>query len=219
MDNLQDRLQAIFPIHYRSGNILLINADCNEGMKYIKDKEIDLSCVDPPYGIGFERGGQYYNLYPDKKWDIIPTDSYFKELKRISQNQIIWGGNYFYLPPTRCILAWTKTIELQDRTFSEWEMAWTSFDSIAKYINLKPFQRNGERIHPTQKPVKLYEWLLKNYAKQGDKILDTHGGSMSIAIACYNLDFALTLFELDEDYYRAGIARFEEHKKQQRLFP
>jgi site-specific DNA-methyltransferase (adenine-specific) len=183
------------------------------------DGYFDLAIVDPPYGIGYENGGQYFNKNQGKKWDKnTPNKEYFNELFRVSKNQIIWGGNYFNLPPTRCVLAWTKTRELQNRTFSEWEMAWSSFNSVARYYNLKPFQRNGTRIHPTQKPVKLYEWLLMNYAKEGDKIFDTHLGSGSIAIACHNLGFDLTACELDPDYYAAAIKRIEQHKQQARLF-
>ena len=133
------------------------NMDCMEGMKEFPDKYFELAIVDPPYGLGYEEGGQYFNSLKNKKWDVVPDKEYFDEIFRISKNQIIWGGNYFYLKPSRCVLAWTKTIELQGRTFSEWEMAWTSFNYVARYINLKPFQRNGTRIHPTQKPIKLYE--------------------------------------------------------------
>jgi site-specific DNA-methyltransferase (adenine-specific) len=195
---------------------------CEDNMKLMaryEDNYFDLAIVDPPYGIGYENGGQYFNKNQGKKWDKnTPNKEYFNELFRVSKNQIIWGGNYFNLQPTRCVLAWTKTRELQNRTFSEWEMAWSSFNSVARYYNLKPFQRNGTRIHPTQKPVKLYEWLLMNYAKEGDKILDTHLGSGSIAIACHNLGFELTACELDPDYYEAAMKRIEQHKNQQRLF-
>lgn len=203
-------------------NINLYNCDNMEFMKGLPDNYYDLAIVDPPYGIGFEDGGQYYkkkNTLSKKNWDkSIPDDEYFIELFRVSKNQIIWGGNYFDLPPTRCVLAWTKTIEVQDRTFSEWEMAWTSFQTIAKYYNLKPFLRNGIRIHPTQKPTELYKWILDNYAKQGDKILDTHGGSMSIAVACWDYGFDLDLCELDKEYFDKGVERFENHIKQQKLF-
>jgi site-specific DNA-methyltransferase (adenine-specific) len=195
---------------------------CEDNMELMaryEDNYFDLAIVDPPYGIGYENGGQYFNKNQGKKWDKnTPNKEYFNELFRVSKNQIIWGGNYFNLQPTRCVLAWTKTRELQNRTFSEWEMAWSCFNSVARYYNLKPFQRNGTRIHPTQKPVKLYEWLLMNYAKEGDKILDTHLGSGSIAIACHNLGFDLTACELDPDYYEAAMKRIEQHKNQQRLF-
>jgi len=154
----------------------------------------------------------------------IPEERFFTELMRVSENQIIWGGNYFinYLSNTPCSIVWDKD---NSGNFADCELAWTSFKTAVRKFTfrwngmLQEDIKNKEyRIHPTQKPVKLYEWLLKNYAKQGDKILDIHGGSMSIAIACYNLDFDLTLFEIDKDYYEAGVNRFEEHKKQQRLF-
>lgn len=199
-------------------DIKLYNQDCMEAMKSMKDNEFDLAIVDPPYGIGYEDGGQYFNKNKGKKWDIAPSELYFKELQRVSKEQIIWGGNYFDLPPTRCIIAWTKTNEIQEKTFSEWEMAWTSFKSPARYIEFKPFQRKGTRIHPCQKPYQLYKWLLKNYAKEGDKILDTHLGSGSIAIACWDLGFDLTGYEIDKDYYKSAVDRLERHKAQMQLF-
>lgn len=196
----------------------VFNIDCMEYMKTLPDKFFDLAIVDPPYGIGYENGGQYFNKNQGKKWDYIPSQDYFSELKRISANQIIWGGNYFQLPPSRCVIAWIKTIELQNRTFSEWEMAWSSFDSIAKYYECKPFIKNGSRIHPTQKPVALYSWLLKNYAKTGDKIFDSHMGSQSSRIACHRMGFDFWGCELDKDYFEQGNARFERETRQELLF-
>jgi site-specific DNA-methyltransferase (adenine-specific) len=202
--------------------IEITNEDNMLLMARYPDGYFDLAIVDPPYGIGFEDGGQYFkkkNKSSKKNWDKeIPNDNYFAELFRVSKNQIIWGGNYFDLPPTRCVLAWTKTAEVQDRTFSEWEMAWTSYQSIAKYYNLKPFLRNGIRIHPTQKPTELYKWILDNYAKTNDKILDTHLGSGSIAIACADYGFELTACELDKEYYDKAIQRIQNHLLQQKLF-
>jgi site-specific DNA-methyltransferase (adenine-specific) len=164
-------------------------------------------------------GGQYFKQHQGKRWDDkTPDETYFKELSRVSINQIIWGANYFTLPPTRGIVAWTKTNELQDRTFSEWEMAWTSFDTPARWINMKPFQRNGSRIHPTQKPINLYKWLLKNYAKEGDRILDTHLGSGSSAIAAFDGGFDFVGCEIDKDYFDAAKKRFDIHCMQQKLF-
>lgn len=148
------------------------------------------------------------------QWDTCPDDKFFEELFRVSKNQIICGGNYFDLPPTRGFICWDKKQHMP--TLSKCEYLWTSFDKPANMFRY--VSTDLSRFHPTQKPVKLYEWLLKNYAKPGDRILDTHGGSMSSAIACYNLDFDLTLFEIDKDYFEAGQARLEEHKKQQRLF-
>jgi len=198
---------------------MIYNQDCMEAMKEMSDNQFDLAIVDPPYGIGYENGGQYFNKMQGKNWDkAVPDKKYFSELFRVSKNQIIWGGNYFHLKPTRCVLAWTKTREIQNRTFSEWEMAWTSFQTVARYYNLKPFQRGGTRIHPTQKPAELYEWLLMNYAKEGDTILDTHLGSGSIAIACHNLGFELTGYEIDKEYFEAANKRIEQHKQQGRLW-
>ncbi len=209
--------------------IKLINRDCLLAMAEMKDKSFDLAIVDPPYGIG--RAGhalslsvatkkQWHKFYEDKQWDnTIPSMEYFNEIVRVSKNQIIWGGNYFteFLKPSRGWVFWYK--EQNGLSMSDGEMAWTSFDCVTRQFSLHRTHLWQEgTTHPTQKPVKLYEWLLKNYAKPGDRILDTHGGSMSIAIACYNLDFDLTLYEIDADYYKAGVQRLEEHKKQIRLF-
>ena len=152
-------------------------------------------------------------------WDNrIPSPEYFKELFRVSKNQIIWGGNYFPLDPTRGIAVWNKMQPWDN--FSQCELAWTSFDCPAKLISLSNTGGANQetKIHPTQKPVKLYKWLIKNYANPGDKILDTHGGSMSIAIACHEMNFDLTLCEIDKDYYEAGFKRVDEAMKQQVLF-
>ena len=148
------------------------------------------------------------------KWDNAPDESYFAELKRVSSNQIIWGGNYFPLPPTRGVIAWDKVQPWPN--FSAWEMAWTSFNCVARIF--KYDNRTKGKIHPTQKPVALYKWLLSNYAKPGDKILDTHLGSGSIAIACHDLGFDLTGYELDTDYYSAAWHRLEQHQRQGLLF-
>lgn len=208
-------------------NIELIHGDCMDVMKKYPDEYFDLAICDPPYGIG-AGGKSFINgtsksvkpYYKTDCWDkSIPEASYFMELKRISVNQIIWGGNYFshLLPPFRCFIFWDKTIH--GNSYADGELAWTSFDSVARYFRENIAQTNSEgRIHPTQKSVKLYRWLLKNYAKEGDKILDTHGGSMSSAIACHQMGFDLTLCELDKDYYEAGVKRFKEQTMQQDLF-
>lgn len=148
------------------------------------------------------------------EWDNHrPSDEYFQELFRVCKNIIIWGGNYFDLSPTRCIICWDKCQPWDN--FSQWEMAWTSFDkpaSIFRYSNTGG--ANGEKkIHPTQKPVALYKWLLDKYAKPNDKILDTHLGSGSIAIACHDYDFELTACELDTDYFNSAVTRIQEHVK------
>lgn len=203
--------------------IELLNEDCMKGMYRYPDKHFDLAIVDPPYGIGAENGTGDYSKAASpkgKKWDIVPTNKYFREITRVAENQIIWGGNYFGLKPVRAWLCWYKTDEIKGRDFSEFELAWTSFDRPARHIELKPFIRNGERIHPTQKPVALYRWLLKNYAKEGDLILDTHLGSASIAIACYDMGFDLVGFEIDPDYYAGAMRRLDEHQRQMLLnFP
>lgn len=156
-----------------------------------------------------------FNEVVEKEWDKIPDETYFKELFRVSKNQIIWGGNYFNLPPTRCFIIWDKKIS-EDFSLAMCELAWTSFDKLAKIYNY--YNPKGGKIHPTQKPVKLYEWLLMNYAKQGDKILDTHLGSGSIAIACHNLGFDFKACELDPDYYEAALKRLKQHQSQLTMF-
>jgi len=193
-------------------------------MSRYPDRYFELAIVDPPYGIGDKfKGGKTgkmnFNEVVDKGWDIKPpTKDYFIELQRVSQNQIVWGGNYFLdnLQSSRCFIVWDKKIS-EDFSLAMCELAWTSFDKLAKIYRLS-VPKVGGKIHPTQKPVKLYEWLLMNYAKENDKILDTHLGSGSIAIACHNLGFDLTACELDSDYYNAAMKRIENHKVQQRLF-
>jgi site-specific DNA-methyltransferase (adenine-specific) len=214
--------------------IELYNMDCMEAMKQMKDNEFDLAIVDPPYGIGIDGDIRIRkpdrpstwdkkDKYTQKEWDNeTPKAEYWKELFRVSKNQVVWGGNYFteYLPPSKCWIFWDK---LFDKTFnfSHGELAWTSFNKqLLKFTKSSKAETNGgkDRIHPTQKPVKLYEWLLTNYAKEGDKILDTHLGSGSIAIACHNLKFDLTGYELDAEYYEAATKRLTQHQAQQRLF-
>jgi len=197
----------------------VFNMDCMEGMAKYPDKYFELAIVDPPYGLGEKlvNGGKWANKWKNKgsKWDKIPNDNYFKELFRISINQIIWGGNYFSLPSTRCFLIWDKVAHMN--TLADCEFAWTSFDKNAKIFKCVR-NTNEERIHITQKPIKLYKWLLTNYAKQGDKILDTHLGSGSSRIAAYDLGFDFTGFELDKDYYDAQEKRFNDFKAQLKLF-
>lgn len=215
--------------------IELYNEDCMELMKRYPDNYFELAIVDPPYGLGM---GASLNVnsktnFIDKAWDKeIPTDSYFAELKRVSKNQIIWGGNYFpYLWGNGCksFICWNKLNHHDNR--ADVEMAWTSFNKLAKYFeymwdgnrygtkgNIQGVGKPTIRIHPTEKPNYLYAWILKEYAKQGDKILDTHGGSMSIAIACHDLGFDLTLSELDKDYFEAGKKRLDNHRAQGSLF-
>jgi site-specific DNA-methyltransferase (adenine-specific) len=194
------------------------NMDCMEFMKDVPDKFYDLAIVDPPYGIdrnNMNMGNSVFNK-DDKKWDIsVPNSEYFKELFRISKNQIIWGGNYFDLPPSQYFAIWDKGETMYGRDFAEAEYAWINKGGTRIF---KKSPNQPERIHPTQKPVKLYEWLLMNYAKEGDKILDTHGGSQSSRIACYNLGYSLDIIELDKEYFDQGNLRFQQHKQQLTLF-
>jgi site-specific DNA-methyltransferase (adenine-specific) len=193
--------------------------DCIEGMKQFPDKYFELAIVDPPYGIDINSSGRLGHYGgKGKKWDSqTPDDDYFKELFRVSENQIIWGGNYFNLPPTRCFLIWDKK-QPENVSFASCEYAWTSFDASAKTFYMSPMNVLEERIHPTQKPTRLYKWILSRYAKQGDKILDTHVGSASSLIACYDMGFDYIGFEIDEDYYNMAQKRIEENKAQLRMF-
>jgi len=166
-------------------------------------------------------GGGYAEKYGKKieHWDIAPSPEYFKELFRVSQNQIIWGGNYFSLPPTRCFAIWRKLTISESFTMAMCEYAWTSFNDNAKWIELAPQGKAGEkRFHPTQKPVALYRWLLQQYAKPGDKIIDTHAGSASSLIACIEAGYEYIGFEIDKDYYTAACERIEAFAAQQSLF-
>ena len=194
--------------------------DCMDGMKQFPDKFFSLALVDPPYGVGMDGGNVGYkgfNNFEKKDWDAqAPSVEYFSELQRVSQNQIIWGGNYFPLPPTRCVIVWDKGEGFYNRTYAELELAWTSFDKNARIYKRDPLA-NGDyrgKINPCQKPVELYKWLLTNYAKPGDKILDTHVGSASSLIACHQLGFKYWGFELDPDYYKAASERLERAKAQ-----
>jgi len=200
------------------------NMDCMEGMEQIPDKYFELAIVDPPYGLGnrTSQGGcdkntqvKFKKTMNEKKWDNeTPTVEYWNELFRVSRNQIVWGGNYFGLPANRTFIVWDKMTYVP--TMSQVEMAWTSFDTPARLIQIN--SNNPSRFHPTQKPVALYKWLLKNYAKEGDKILDTHVGSASSLIACYDMGFEYLGFELDKDYYDLATKRLEKHMSQMNLF-
>ena len=199
------------------GNIKLYNADCMEVMKTFKDKQFSLAIVDPPYGIGIA-SNSFRQMQEKKEWDNkIPTIEYFAELTRVSKNQIIWGGNYFPLPPSQGFLIWDKK---QPFNFSSamCEYAWMSIQSPAKIYQKHVVTAEKNKIHPTQKPVQLYKWILQNYAKEGDTILDTHFGSLSIGIACHDMKFDLTAIELDKDYYEQGKQRLINHQRQLTLF-
>ena len=195
----------------------LLNMDCMEYMAGLSDKHFDLAIVDPPYGIdvnmnmGVRKGER--RKHHAKDWDKEPPNAeYFYELKRVSRNQIIWGANNFigYLANSQGWIFWDKMITGKV-DFSHGELAWTSFNkSLKKYpLPIQQVYLTEPRIHPTQKPVALYKWLLKNYAKEGDKILDTHLGSGSSAIAAHNMGFDFVGTELDTDYYNAACKRFK----------
>jgi len=191
------------------------NQDCLEAMKLMQDNEFDLAIVDPPYGIGISKN-PVRQKHNKKEWDnSIPTKEYFKELFRVSKEQIIWGGNYFDLPPTQGFFIWDKK-QPHDFSLAMCEYAWSSFQKPAKMWSLSVLKDKG-KIHPTQKPTELYEWLLMNNANEGDKILDTHLGSGSIAIACHNLGYDLTGYELDKEYYDNAIKRIKNHQSQLRI--
>ena len=200
----------------------ITNEDNMELMARYEDNHFDLAIVDPPYGLGDKttKGGCDRNSqvkFKEHSWDNeIPTDEYFKELFRVSKKQIIWGGNYFpYIWKKGCrgLITWDKMVYIP--TMSQIEYAWYSEDRLPKLVKIN--NNDSNRLHPTQKPFKLYEWLLMNYAKEGDKILDTHLGSGSIALACHNLGYDLTACELDKEYYEASLKRLKQHQAQLRL--
>jgi site-specific DNA-methyltransferase (adenine-specific) len=205
--------------------IELLNEDCMAVMARYPDKYFDLACVDPPYGIErFKKGSlrfDKFNQYKDGlKWDIKPNDLFFNELIRVSVNQIIWGANNFVLPPSEYFCVWDKKQTVDN--FASAEYAWVSpgLKKPAKVFRFSIHQHNSNagKIHPTQKPVKLYDWLLHNYAKPGQRILDTHLGSGSSAIAAHYFGVDFVGCELDEDYYNAAKKRFELSTAQRTLF-
>ena len=192
--------------------------DCIDLMKSKPENYWQLSIVDPPYGIGIS-SNSFRQKHTKSNWDdVIPNKDYFESLNSVSENQIIWGGNYFNLPPSQGFIIWDKK-QPQDFSSAMCEYAWMSFQSPAKiYSKWVVSNGDGKKIHPTQKPTSLYRYILKNYAKEGDTILDTHGGSMSIAIACWDLGFDLDICELDTDYFNDAVKRFENHISQTQLF-
>jgi site-specific DNA-methyltransferase (adenine-specific) len=200
--------------------INIYNKDCLEAMREMSDNQFDLAIVDPPYGIGMDGKNNWSgSKHKVKDWDNnAPSIEYFRELRRISKNQIVWGANHFIsrMPfDSKCWLIWDKKND--GFSFADGEMAWTSFNTAVRFFRYHRGQQTDKRIHPTQKPVKLYEWLLMNYAKEGDKILDTHLGSGSIALACHNLGYDLEGYELDKEYYDNALKRIKEHQSQLRL--
>ena len=211
-------------VTYQIGNIRLYNGDCMEWMKVVPDKWYDLAIVDPPYQLSKSsttgsgklkhRALNVGNIA--ERWDNKPSKEYFDELFRISKNQIIWGGNYFDLPPCRCFVCWDKCQPWEN--FSQVEMAWTSFDKPAKLF--KRDNRRGGKIHPTEKPIEIYAYLLNTFANKGDKIFDSHFGRLSIGIACCELGFELDACEIDKEYYNNALKRLKdfEFEKLSRLF-
>lgn len=211
--------------------IELLHTDCMDYMATLTDKAFELAIVDPPYGIGIDGQKETANklrnpkqnrkLHAQKAWDSsIPESLYFKELERVSNHQIIWGANYFIEFLNKGKKGWIFWFKGQEGlTMSDGELAYSSFDKPTRQVTLNRVEllKDGT-IHPTQKPVKLYEWLLTNYAKKGDRILDTHLGSGSSAIAAHNLGFDFVGCELDRDYYEAALKRFNAHAAQQSLF-
>ena len=203
-----------------------MHGDCEEFMKDLPDKYFDLAVTDPPYGISVNmNAGRKKNAAApkrcNKKWDdLIPDEGYFHQLFRCSESQIIWGGNYFPLPLTGAWIFWDKQVAAE-ASFSDGELAWRSTGNTLQKCVI-PWSgfigSDGQRIHPTQKPVKLYEWILSKYAKPGQSILDTHGGSMSSVIAALNMGFEITCIEKDEDYFNAAVERVIKSQQQQKLF-
>lgn len=212
--------------------IKLLNCDCMEYMRSLPDNAFDLAVVDPPTAQKYARGKNEFGVnnnrptLSDVAWDnAIPSQEYFDELRRVSRNQIIWCGVYYthLLPQSKCWLVWDKIGSMNSGSpFADCELAWTSFNKVVRKFTLRQHgfisdSRDGKRIHPTQKPTELYRWLLENYADKGDKILDTHLGSGSSAIAAYGLGFEFVGTEIDRSYYDAAVKRFNEYASQGRL--
>ena len=199
------------------------NEDCIEVMKRYPDNYFDLAVVDPPYGLGNKlvdggagRNGKFDKDRDSVKWDVLPTDEYFIELMRVSKNQIIWGSNYFSMPPTRCNIIWYK---MQEFSGADFELAWTSFDKASKAFKMSRVEAYSDgKIHPCQKPIKLYDWIFKNYANEGMKILDTHLGSGSSRISANKAKLNFVGCEIDKEYFDKQNKRYEDFISQTRLF-
>jgi site-specific DNA-methyltransferase (adenine-specific) len=207
-----------------------ISNECNmELMARYKDNYFDLAIVDPPYGIDLANMNMGIGKTPKaskaknrkwkaKDWDnATPSPDYFKELFRVSKNQIIWGGNYFDLPPCNKFILWDKQIP-EGLSFSDCEYAWTSFSGANKMFRYSAYRNKSEKFHPTQKPPSLYDYCIMRFAKEGNKILDTHLGSGSIALSCHDLKYDLTACELDKDYFDAATKRLKIHQQQLTIF-
>jgi len=196
-------------------------ADCMEALRLMPTQYVDLAIVDPPYGnwMALSGGGRMKDRLLSREskvmrgWNVAPTAEYFDELRRVSRYQIIWGGNYFSLPPTRCFVVWDKVQSWEN--WSQAEYAWTNFDRPSKIVRISTTSSGDEcRIHPTQKPIRLYKWLLQKFAEEGWLILDTHMGSGSSRIAAYCMGFRYIGFEVSEQYYTAACERFERWRAQ-----
>lgn len=223
---------------------IALNIDCMEYMKTLPDNAFELVVADPPYGDAgsefkradksrfggrFDRcktggavertGGTWAAKFGKKiiAWDVAPQKEYFDELFRISRNQIIWGGNYFNLPPTRCFLIWRKTNIPENFSMAMCEYAWTSFNDNSKVFDFRS-DNQPNRFHPTQKPIELYAWIYRRYAKEGDKILDTHLGSGSSRIAAYDAGLDFVGCEIDKEYFDLQEKRWEDYTAQMNLF-
>lgn len=208
------------------------NMDCLAAMKKMPDNAFDLACVDPPYGVKYARGKNGWGVcdnrpdFSDVKWDNVPTEEYFDELRRVSKQQIIWGGNYFTdkLPVSKCWIVWDKICQTENKSvFADCELAWTSFTQVCKLFKMRQMgfisdTKDMDRIHPTQKPTELYAWIYQNYAKPGYKILDTHLGSGSSRIAAYDAGLDFVGFEIDKEYFDKQEERFAAHADQMSLF-
>ena len=207
--------------------------DCIEGMKHYPDKYFDLAVVDPPYGISYARGKNGWGVnnnrpeLKDVKWDKeTPQQEYFDELLRVSKNQLIWGGNYFTdkIPVSKCWIVWNKINNTDNKSvFADAELCWTSFTKVVKMFTLRTMgfisDTNDEfRIHPTQKPTELYDWIFKNYATEGMKVLDTHLGSGSSRISANKSKLHFVGFEIDEEYFNKSCKRYDDFVSQVRLF-
>jgi len=212
---------------YELSNIInsIICADCYDVLKQLPDKSVDLVLTDPPYGIGVSKSSEIgykgFNVFAPKQWDSsAPSPEFFEEIKRISKNQIIWGGNYFGLPASRCWLVWDKGNGFYGRSYAEVEMAYTSFDSNAKIFKRDPLC-NGDyrfKVHPTQKPVPLFKWCLTNYSNPGDLVLDPMCGSGTTALACHALGRRYICIEKESDYVEAARNRLLQFQAQGDLF-
>ena len=209
--------------HIRNNSEVFL-IDCVEGMRKYPDQHFDLAVCDPPYGINISKAGGYYHIkgrgqanpHTKKDWDSdIPSEEYWQELFRVLKNQIIWGGNYMteFLPPSRCWIFWDKLKYVEN--YAAGELAWTSFDRNLVKVEIQHhgfLTKDGKSIHPTQKPVMLYEWIYQNFAEDGWNILDTHLGSGSSRIAADKCGYSFTGFEIDKEYYDSSTKRFDDFK-------